>query len=165
MKFPTILLTSLLFLSGCSQQNAFTKFKLSQEQEAAMASVQSSKIAYNDKVTGVVSVIYLNEVYPTSYNKEEYFLLYFYLKEEQKEIFDPTILEHRDLQLMLNEDKPLKIKQLSHNNRFSHLSGTQSEWSRYYLVAFQEQSENTLSLVLKNGKYSSQNIVFRKNEE
>jgi hypothetical protein len=165
MKFPTILLTSLLFLSGCSHQNAFTKFELSGDQEAAMASLQSSKIQYSDKVAGVVSVIYLNEVYPKSYNGKEYFLLYFYLKEDQKEIFDPTILEHRDLQVQLNNTQAIKIKQLPTNNRFAHLSGTQSKWSRYYLVAFQEQSKNQLSLVLKDGKYSSNNITFRKNEE
>lgn len=154
MKFPTILLTSLLFLSGCSHQNAFTKFELLQDQEAAIASLQSSKLEYNDKVAGVVSVIYLNEVYPKPYNGEEYFLLSLYLKEGEKEI-----------QVQLNNKKPLKIKQLSHTNRLSHLSGTQNVWSRYYLVAFQEQSSDKLSLVLKEGTYTSKNIVFRKNKE
>lgn len=165
MKLSTILFTSLLFLSGCSHQNAFSKFELPADKETAMASLQSSKIEYNDQISGVVSAIYLNDVYPTSYNGKEYFLLYFYLKEGDKELFDPTLLEHRELEVYLNQNRALKIKELPYNNSLSHLSGSQSKWSRYYLVAFQEQDNNILSLVLKNGKYISQSIIFRKNEE
>ncbi|MBU1658352.1 hypothetical protein KKG72_04785 [bacterium] len=155
--------TFLFLLSGCSHQNAFTKFNMNIQQELASSSIQSSKIKNGTKVNGIFSAIYLNEVYPDAYNQHEYFFVYLYLKDKQ-EMYDPNSFEDVKLALKLNGKLPIKIKQLPHANKFSHLASVESEWNRYYIVAFKESSKK-LSLVLESGQSSSVALIYQKDEQ
>lgn len=70
-------------LTGCSHQNAFTKFNLPTEEELSFSSQQDTPIYKNKEVTGAFSAVYLNEVSPELYNEKEYFLVSIYLKDNQ----------------------------------------------------------------------------------
>ncbi len=161
------LLTTLMFVvlfCGCADKNAFTKFNMQTAQELGAASLQGSKIKTADNTEGVVSAIYLNKVYPNIYSVNEYFYVYFYLKYEKK-MYDPNSLEEIELTMKLNNKLPVKIKELSHDNKFSNLALVKSKWRRYFLVAFESEDENELSLVLESGQSSSDALVYQKDEQ
>lgn len=163
MKTFFIILTLLTFLAGCSSKNAFDNFNMDKEQELSISSLQTSKIlSKTGKVEGFFSVIYLNEIYPESFNGNEYFFVYTFIK-ESKEMYDPKNPNQTDLKLKLNSKLPIKIQKLPKDNRFSHLASIKSSWNKYYLVAFEQ--EDTISLLLENGQSSSAVLKYQKDEE
>ena len=157
--FFTILIFSIVF-AGCSKKNAFNEFKMDKVQELSISSLQSSKIVSKDgEVEGVLSAIYLNEVYPEIYNQEEYFFVFFFTK-QAREIYDQSSPSDLYLKLKLNSELPAKIEKLSSENKFSHLVDTKNSWNRYYLVTF-KQAES-INLILENDNLSSSALKYLK---
>ncbi|WP_310441485.1 hypothetical protein [Sulfurimonas sp.] len=160
MKTFLIILTFFIFFTGCSSKNAFDKFKMDKAQELSVSSLQSSKVLSKDgEISGVFSAIYLNEVYPESFNQDEYFFVFLYIK-EAKEMYDPENPTDTDLKLKLNSQLPVKIEKLPDENKFSHLADTKSNWNQYYIVTFKKAS--TINLVLENGNSSSAILKYKK---
>ena len=163
MKFLTII-AILLLISGCSTRNAFEQFNMEKEQELSVSSLLSSKItSQNGEIQGVVSAIYLNEIYPQSYNNNEYFFVYIFLKDKKK-MNDPKRFDELSLNLKLNNKTPIKIKQLPHENKFTNLAFMKSDWNKYYLVAFQKDNKSSLNLVLESGQSFSAPLKYQKGE-
>jgi hypothetical protein len=152
MKSILILTTLILIFSGCSHKNAFSNFEMTQKQELGASSLQNSKVKAGERVDGIFSAIYLNEVYPELFNQNEYFYIFYYLKNEENS------------RVKLNGFLPLKIKKLERENQFSHLIEVQNRWTQYYLVSFDKQ-DNNLSLVFENGQSSSDTLIYQKDEQ
>lgn len=150
MKYLLITLSTIFIFGGCSKNGAFEDFNLTKEQERSMNSLQSAKIRDAKTIDGMISAIYLNEVYPNTYNYHEYFFVYRYNKTKS------------ELNLKLNSNSPIKVKKLSSKNEFSELIGVESEWNEYYLVSFEHQDTKKLSLVLESGQFSSDPLVYLK---
>jgi len=162
MKNILLFLTFLLLFAGCSQKNAFSAFDMDKTKELSVSSLQSSKIvSQNADVRGVFSAIYLNEVYPETFNEHEYFFIFIYLK-EAKELHNAKDGIESDLKLTLNSKSPLKIKKLPKQNQFSHLIETTNNWSEYYMVAF--EMADKLNLSLKEEQSSSTATLKYKKE-
>ncbi len=153
MKFLFTSLAFMLLFSACADKTAFSRFKMSQEQELAVSNLQSSKIVSEEGVDGVFSVIYLNAIYPDIADKYELFYISVYLKNNKENFI-----------LKLNGKLPLKVEELSHVNEFSHLALTENEWNNYYLVSFEKDSQTNkqLSLVLESGRSSSVALMYQK---
>lgn len=143
----------LLFMSGCSSKNAFYYFDLSKEQQLSAQSFKRVKLLKNDDVIGTFSSVYLNEVYPDRFNKNEYFLVYVYMKDESKKY-----------EIKLDSQKSLKIKELDYNNRFSKLIREKNKWVKYYLVSFEEQ-DNFLNLELYLDSSKLASVEYIKNKQ
>jgi len=152
MKTFLIILTFVLAFSGCSQKTAFSRFEMSQKQELGADSLQRSKLGFENKVNGIVSIVYLNMVFPEVYNDDEYFYINSYVKDKGF-----------SSQFLLNNQEPTKIEKLTPFNKFTHLMHTKEKWSEYYLVVFPKQGDK-LNFVLKNGPYSSNLLRFEKDE-
>ncbi len=164
MKFFIIIFAILLFLSGCSRQNAFLKFNMSEEQELSISNLQSSKIKIGEEVNGIFSALYLNEVYPKKNTQNESFYIYVYLKDKKKRL-DLNLLDDKSLTtLKLNGKMPIEIFELSNINQFSHLTSIQSEWNRYYMVTFKKEENKKLNLVFENYPFSSVELIYQKGE-
>lgn len=163
MKYFFYLMAFSFLFSACSSTNAFSNFKMSKKQELSESSLQNSKIKLGKKVDGIISAVYLNEVYPESYNQNEYFYIYIYLKDDA-DLEDPNKFNKSKLKLKLNSNLPIKIEELKRENRFSDLISVQNKWNRYYLVSFAEQG-NKLSLVLENGQSLSDELIYQKDEQ
>ena len=163
MKYFFYLAVFSLLFSGCSSTNAFSNFDMSKKQELSEASLQNSKIRLGEKVDGIISAVYLNEVYPEAYNQNEYFYVYIYLKKDA-ELENPNSFNESKLKLKLNSQLPVKIEELKRDNRFSDLTSVQNEWNRYYLVSFEKQASK-LSLVLENGQSLSDELIYQKDEQ
>lgn len=151
----------IALFTGCSSQNAFSKFNMSKDEELSASSLQNSKIKLDKEIKGTVSVIYLNEVYPEIYTQNEYFFVYVFLKDKTK-MHNPNSLDKIKLTLKLNKQLPVKVKQLPAENKFSHLVNKNNQWNKYYLVAFKEQKVSTLNLVLENYPFSSAELKYQK---
>jgi hypothetical protein len=160
MKTFIIILTFLTLFGGCSTKNAFFGFDMDKEQELSASSLQSSKIVSKDgKISGIFSLIYLNEVYPETFNKNEHFFVFMFIK-ESKELYDPKNPKDIDMRLKLNSKLPLKVEKLPKENQFSKLVNTKNDWNQYYLVTF-EQSD-TINLTLDDNASSSRVIKYKK---
>lgn len=164
MNIFTLLTATTLIFTGCSNQNGFTKFELKQTQERALESIQNSKIISGQTIKGVINAIYLNEVYPQSYNEKEYFFISVYLK-DAADFYDEISYEASDLRITLNDKLPLKIKELPKENQFSGLIDTDNDWKRYYLIAFEKEESKKISLLLTYGMYKSSALIYTKNRE
>ncbi|WP_373002127.1 hypothetical protein [Sulfurimonas sp.] len=159
----TILTFSLLFM-GCADKNAFSKFNMQPDQELSAASLQGSKIKMGKDVEGIFSAIYLNKVYPNVYTVNEYFYVYLYLKNGKK-MHDTNTLDEIKLTMKLNDKLPVKVKKLDAKNQFSHLASVNSEWRRYYLIAFEREDKSEINLVLETDLSSSDALTYQKDEE
>jgi hypothetical protein len=98
------------------------------------------------------------------YNTNEYFYVYLYLKDE-KEMYNPNTLDEIKLTMRLNGKLPVKIKKLDAKNKFSHLASVNSEWRRYFLVAFEREDKSEINLVLETDQSSSDALTYQKDEE
>ncbi len=160
MKTFFTILTFLTIFSGCSSKDAFFGFDMDKSQKLSASSLQSSKIvSKNSEVKGTISVIYLNEVYPKSFNHDEYFYVFIFTKEPKK-LYDPKEPSESDMMLKLNSELPIKVERLPADNRFSHLVDTKNEWNQYYLVAFKRS--DSISLILEDSDSSSTVIKYKK---
>ena len=162
VKTLSIFMIFTLFVA-CADKNAFDKFDMKEDQELSAANLQSSKIKMSQSVDGIVSVVYLNKVYPKVYTNDEYFYVNIYLK-DKKEMFDPKELDDIELTMKLNSKLPIKIKKLNAKNKFSHLASVKNEWNRYYLIAFKQDSKDKISLVLETDQSRSDTLVYQKDE-
>ncbi|MEK6658770.1 MAG: hypothetical protein AABY36_03705 [Campylobacterota bacterium] len=160
MKTFFIFLTFLTLFTGCSKKNAFYEFKMDKNQELSASSLQSSKIVSKDgEVSGIFSAIYLNEVYPETFNQDESFFIFLFSK-EKKELYDQSKSTDTNLKVMLNSKLPIKIEELSQENKFSHLVDIKNDWNRYYIVTFEKA--DTINLVLEEGNASSSVLKYKK---
>jgi hypothetical protein len=147
----TSIFVVFLFL-GCSRDTAFDRFPLSAQQKLAENSIQSSKIIYKGDVDGIVSVIYLNEIFPKRFYKNEYFYVYLYTKDKEPK-----------LTFLLNKKHALHITKLDDKNEFAKLISFDVPWSKYYLVEFPKQGDK-LDFKLKNKQYNSAVLHFEKDK-
>ncbi|MCK9472426.1 hypothetical protein [Sulfurimonas sp.] len=160
MKIFITVLSFLTLFSGCSTKNAFFGFDMNRAQELSASSLQSSKIISKDgNISGIFSVIYLNEVYPKSYNQNEYFYVFMFTK-ESKVLYDSKNPKDTDMRLTLNSKPPLNVEKLPEENQFSHLANTKNDWNQYYLVTFEQA--DTINLTLEDNTTSSRVIKYKK---
>lgn len=128
MKYFFASLFFILLLNSCATKSAFSKFDMDKEQELTASVLQSSKITSPEGLQGVISAVYLNEIYPDRFKNNENFYLYFYLKNDKS-----------DFKIKLNGVSSTSVKKLPFDNEFSHLVLTDNDWNKYYLVEFDEQ--------------------------
>ena len=148
-----LLITLILALfTGCSSSNAFSKFNLTPEQAKSENSILSSKIHFKGKTVGIISALYLNQVFPKVYNENAWFYVSVYTKNSED-----------NLNFFLNGEKTLSIKKLHAENKFSNLISLNENWKTYYLLQFKQPS-NALSFVAKNSLYSSDALIYTKED-
>lgn len=193
MKSFFIIFTFIVMFSACADKNAFDKFNFSKDKEVSINNTQSSKIQTSKNIDGVVRAIYLNNIYPDIYNDAEYFYIYAYYKKKidvgEPKRFTPKIkskiatqdsnntaeickkenlkiyFAYKDeVSIYLNNKLPIKVKELEIHNEFSYLTSSNSDWQRYYLVTFKQNSGDKLGLKLKNGYSSSDIMIYLKDK-
>lgn len=154
MKYFLTALIITILVSGCATRNAFSKLDISQEQEIATEQTRSGKIMNKDKVDGIFSAIYLNNVYGKTDAKTNNFYISMYLKNK-----------NNDLNITMNNERPLKIKKLEEENNFSHLLPMKTSWTSNYVLAFENnESLSTLTLQIDNGQSSSGPLSYSKDQ-
>ena len=151
-----IFLTTLFIIilsSGCATRNAFSKLDIEKEQEEAIEHTRSGKITYEDKIAGIYSVVFLNNVYEEMDEETNQFYISMYLKNK-----------NTDLNITLNQVKPRHFIRLEEENEYSHLLGMKTDWTDNYIVVF--ENNNTTSPILKidSDQFSSGLLNFREEQ-
>ena len=150
MKTFLITLIILTLIQGCSARNAFDKFNISESRAKSEANILSSKIYNKEKIDGIMSVVYLNNIFPDKYKNNEYFYVSSYSKEKNE-----------SLTFYLNGKEAFMVKELNASNEFTALTGLKAKWQRYYLIDFTYQGKS-LAFSAKNSLFSSDKVVFKK---
>ena len=145
--FTTLIITILL--SGCATKNAFSKLKIDSEQELAIENTRTGQIKYEVEVEGVYSAVHLNAVYSRLRNEDTTFYISAYLKDK-----------NADLNITLNKQEPIEIKELPQDNRFTHLQAIKNNWIKNYLVTFKKNKSLKLHLLIESGQFSSGLLKF-----
>jgi len=153
MKTFLIFLILTVIFQACGEKNAFSRFKLSQEQELSLNSLQSSKLKNGVEVNGVVSAVYLNDGDPQRFTNGEFFYIFMYVKDKSF-----------PLTFTLNGKKPIySVKELTCDNEFTQLTAVNTKWNRYFIVTFQQQGD-ILNFQVTNGQFKSDVLRFEKDE-
>ncbi|MFK5938581.1 MAG: hypothetical protein QM497_09335 [Sulfurimonas sp.] len=152
MKSFLVFLVFSIFFAGCSEKSAFSRFNMSEKQELGVDSLMNSKVREGNRVEGVVSVIYLNKIFPETYQENEFFYIYMYLKNRNNK-----------LNFILNNEKAISVEKLPVKNEFNYLTSIDTKWNKYYLVKFKKQGD-ILKFLLESGQSSSDLLVFEKDE-
>jgi len=152
MKTFLIIFFLILLLDNCSDKNAFDNFNLSKAKELSEDSIQTLKIKQGNKIAGIVNVIYLNKVLPKLYKENEYFYIYYYMKDQNATV-----------NFTLNEKPSLLLEELPARNKFSYLTSFSAPWSKYYLVGFKKQG-NILKLQMSSNNAANVTVKFVKDK-
>ena len=150
MKYFLIIAISIILLSGCSYQNAFSKFDMTHKEELLASNTQSSKIQTKDSVKGVFSAIYLNNVDEKYADGYENFIVSVYMKNSQEK-YD----------FILNKTLPLNIEKIENISDYSELVKNPREWDVYYFVRF-KNSGRKIDFSLESDKLFSAVLHFLK---
>ncbi|QSZ41795.1 hypothetical protein GJV85_06625 [Sulfurimonas aquatica] len=150
--FLVILIFSIIF-SACSKNNAFYRFNITKTQEISEDNILSVKIKKNGIGDGIATVIYLNKVFPQTYNDDEYFYISMYTK-SNRDNFD----------FFINDNRAYKIERLDSKNEFSTLVSVDTQWRQNYLIRFTTQ-ERVMNFYLKSSEHSSDKLIFEKDED
>ena len=150
--FSLILIS--LTLTGCADKDAFSKFKLVKDEELAFDNVMFSKVKKDQKVYAVAAAVYLNDVYPKHYKKENFYIIIF--------AKNKTLLNN--FSVTLDDAKPLLIQKLPQQNEYTHLLHIQNSWSNYYLAKFPSQKEKKLTLHISLPNQAKATLTFQKNQ-
>jgi len=152
MKTFLLTLISLFFLNGCSSHNAFGEFDLTPAQELSEDNIQTVKIKDSKKVHGILSVVYLNKVFPERYKNAEYFYVYYYLRDANESVT-----------FELNSKPSLLKEALPPKNKFSTLTSFEAPWSKYYLLRFKKEG-NVLNFKVTTDKAANATLQFIKDK-
>ena len=150
MKYFLITITSLILLSGCSYQNAFSKFEMSKKEELLASNTQSSKIVSKKATEGIVTAIYLNNVDPKHREPHEIFLVSVYMKNSD-----------HNYNFKLNGLLAVDILELSNIEFYSDFIKNPREWDTYYLVKF-KKSKRKINFTLEGNKFTSSALHYLK---
>jgi hypothetical protein len=142
----------ILLFSGCAQQNAFEKFNFTSVKELSEDSIQTLKIKKGTQVEGIINVVYLNKVFPEIYKDNEYFYVYYYIKDKNTTVA-----------FTLNSKPLLLQEELEPQNDFSHLTSFTAPWNKYYLLGFQKEG-NVLNFKVETSKAATATLQFIKDK-
>ena len=125
MKYFLITIAILLLCSGCSYQNAFSKFDMTQKEELLASNTQSSKITSKESVEGIVTAIYLNNIDENYVDGYENFIVGVYMK-------DSTL----KYDFKLNRELPINMEKIEDLNDYKEVLKSPKKWDTYYYVKF-----------------------------
>jgi hypothetical protein len=132
---------------------------MKKEQELSAINSQSSEIKTKEGMAkGMVSIVYLNPVYPKKYKDYEYFYMCLYLNDDQS-------TQNLNFITRLNNKTPISIKELKKTNEFSYLTPIHNGWNKYYLVKFKEDKKSKINFIIEDGDFKSKIMTYDKDEE
>ena len=156
-----ILISIMVFISGCSRTTAFDFFKMDDNYERAVDNLQTGTIVKSFETKAILSTVYLNRVYPKKYSDGEYFFVSIYLREDIRLYFKAGI-NNKKYKFTLNGEEPLLGEELKSDDELRLSMPITNEWNRYYLVKFDTQNTKELKLILENDESDSVELTYQK---
>lgn len=144
MKIYSIFLILPILFSGCAHKSAFDAFEITTKEQLAQEQILTAKMHNDKNITGLVAVLYLNNVDKKQFNEYEYFYVSLFAQNAGG----------KTPKFLLNSKAPLQIEKLTNKNRFTKFTALNAAWMDYYLLTFQKEKEDLKFEVKENGSTS-----------
>lgn len=161
MKFLSSAMIVVLGLSGCAQKGTFDLFKMDKAHKRSVEQLRTGTIMNSMETNALVSLMYLNPIYPETYNDGEYFVGAFYFKRSDRDIKKWNLAD-RGYTLKLNGKDSTSMEELKESDPRRMLIPIQNNWNQYYLIRFDPSPVKTLTLLLENNQTGSVALSYQK---
>lgn len=161
MRFLSIAMIALIGFSGCAQKGTFDLFKMDAAHERSVEQLRTGAIVQSFETKALTSIIYLNPVYPQTYNDGEYFVGAFYFERDSRDLRKWDLYTHGYM-LTLNGKKATLLEELKESDSRRALIPVQNNWNKYYFIRFDSVPEGALTLLLENNQTGSVALSYRK---
>jgi len=174
-----LLLSSLLFVMGCSQkedgciirdksdfEQLFTKDEIYHK---SLVNTQKAQLMASFETKALLTATYLNPVFESRACKKrfknrmedaEYFFVGIYISNSEKHEFNT-----KGYSLTLNGKKPIEIKLLDKNDPLRYEMPMVDNWSTYYKVKFKKIPDNDFKLIFENDRFGRDILNYSKGEK
>lgn len=161
MRFLSIAMIALIGFSGCAQKGTFDLFKMDEAHERSVEQLRTGAIVQSFETKALLSAIYLNPVYPQTYNDGEYFVGAVYFEQDSRDLKKWDLYAH-GYALTLNGQKPTLLEELKENDPRRALIPVQNNWNKYYFIRFDSVPAVTLTLLLENNQTGKVALNYQK---
>ncbi len=161
MRFSILTLCLLIGFGGCAEKGAFDLFKMDESHERSVEQLRTGAIIESLETKALLSAIYLNPVYPQTYNDGEYFIGAFYFTRGLRNV-KKWDLDTFGYTLTLNGQNSTSMEELKESDPRRALIPVQNNWNKYYLIRFDSAPEGNLTLVLENNQTGSVALSYPK---
>jgi len=161
MRFLSMAMIALIGFSGCAQKGTFDLFKMDEAHERSVEQLRTGAIVQSFETKALVSAIYLNPVYPQTYNDGEYFVGAVYFEKVSQDVKKWDLYTH-GYTLTLNGKKATLLEELKENDPKRALIPVQNNWNKYYFIRFDSVLEGALTLLLENNQTGSVALSYQK---
>jgi len=161
MRFLNSAMIVAIGLSGCAHKGTFDLFKMDKVHERSVEQLRTGAIVRSMETNALVSLMYLNPVYPENYHDGEYFIGAFYFRREGRDIKKWNLAD-RGYTLKLNGKESTRMEELTENDPKRSLIPVQNNWNQYYLIQFDPSPVKNLTLLLENNQTDSVALSYRK---
>lgn len=155
-KFFLFTLLVALF-AGCAHKNEIKIFAEDKPYVEALRYTKKGSIAISLENKAQIIATYLNPL--EHKNDKEYFFVRVYIDNDFEEAKKAGLF-HPGYTLTLNGQKPLQIKELSHDSLLAKSMPLVEPWYRLYLVVFPKTHTKKLTLTFSNKAYGSVSLEF-----
>ena len=147
-----------LCLAGCaSKSGLFSPDILSQR---ALTYTKKAEIYNSLEIKASAVITYLNPLLKKYEDKyHAYFLVSLFIDNDSSDIKKQGLHNH-DIQLTLNSQSPLTIKDLKADDDLIKIAPVKNMWSHYYLVTFEKPLSKEMKMLLKSQRYGSSSLIF-----
>lgn len=161
MKIKILMLIGLLiFSTGCSQKS--TLFNEDAQELSAVINTQKGQLYSSLEIKATIVATYLNGSHPEyKDSKDEMFLVSIFIDDDSSDPKNHGIY-NKAYALTLNGAKTQSIKKLEFEDDLIKVAPIRNRWSAYYLVGFETQSDEKLTLTFKNDAYGAAVLEYLK---
>ncbi len=161
MRFSLIAVAGLLIFGGCSGKGAFDMFRMDEAHERSVEQMRTGTIIQSFETKAIISAVYLNPVYPDTYQDGDYFIAAIYFDKGNLETKKWDLKEH-GYSLTLNDKAPASMEELRESDPRRALIPVRNNWNKYYFIRFEPGQEDLLTLKLANDQTGSVALSYPK---
>ncbi len=155
-----ILLSMIIFLSGCSQKSTFLREDVIEQ--SAVVNTKKGELYSSLEIKASITATYLNATLKKfKNNPNEMFLISIFIENDSSEK-NRHGLYNSNYDLTLNGNRAIKIKELNFKDDLIKITPVRNRWSTYYLVEFDKQKSQKLKMVFKSDLYGVVVLEFLK---
>lgn len=157
-KFSVLFLAIFIFF-GCGK-SALVMFDKDEDFQKALQYTEEKQLKNYFQTLAIFRATHLNQVYPQKYNDKEYFFVGIYIQDDMKK--EKSKINNPQYALTLNGNKFLSYEEVDENNVLHKTMPFVNRWTAYYVVAFDKQESNEMTLEYKKDTNQSVSFVFKK---
>ncbi|WP_187648360.1 hypothetical protein [Nitrosophilus labii] len=156
--FLIVTLTALFLFNGCGYKNGFAFFSKDKPYEKAISYTKKGEIVVSMENKAFIIATYLNPIYKR-YEDGDYFFVRVYISNDFEDDKKNGLLNPK-YHLLLNDQEPTMIKELSREDILTKEMPMVKPWYKIYLVKFPKDS-GVKKLHFKSDDYGQTVLIFQ----